>query len=107
MFIVVEGVRQGQRSDVFRQIRINDKAHWHRPLLTGIQQLLGETKTLGLVEVDGSLCRRHAGNRLPHDDRRIVVARVEERFNYRTSQDPEAPTPIGTFKQDDKQEFIL
>jgi ferredoxin len=38
---------------------------------------------------------------------RKVSSIVEARFGYRTSQDPDLATPIGTFKQDDKQEFIL
>jgi formate dehydrogenase (coenzyme F420) beta subunit len=32
---------------------------------------------------------------------------VEARFGYRPSDDPSAPTPIGAFRADDPQEFIL
>ncbi|MGC4116057.1 MAG: 4Fe-4S dicluster domain-containing protein [Myxococcales bacterium] len=32
---------------------------------------------------------------------------VHERFGYRVSDDPNVPAPIGAFKTDDKQEFIL
>lgn len=32
---------------------------------------------------------------------------VENRFGHRASQDPKVPSPIGTFRTDDKQEFIL
>ncbi|MBN1959951.1 MAG: 4Fe-4S dicluster domain-containing protein [Deltaproteobacteria bacterium] len=32
---------------------------------------------------------------------------VKERFDYQVSSDPTVPTPIGTYNQEDKQEFIL
>ncbi len=32
---------------------------------------------------------------------------IHERFGYRVSDDPSVPAPIGAFKTDDKQEFIL
>ena len=32
---------------------------------------------------------------------------VEERFKYRTTDDPEVAAPIGAYRLDDKQEFIL
>ncbi|HQP37831.1 MAG TPA: (Fe-S)-binding protein [Polyangiaceae bacterium] len=36
-----------------------------------------------------------------------VAAVVEERYGYRVSDDPSVPAPIGTYRLDDKQEFIL
>lgn len=36
-----------------------------------------------------------------------VAGKVGERFGYRVSDDPSVPTPIGTFRTDDSQEFIL
>lgn len=32
---------------------------------------------------------------------------VEDRFGYRTTDDPSVPAPIGAYRLDDKQEFIL
>jgi hypothetical protein len=32
---------------------------------------------------------------------------VEERFGYRVSDDPAVAAPIGAYRLDDKQEFIL
>jgi hypothetical protein len=32
---------------------------------------------------------------------------VERRFGYQVSDDPSVPAPIGAFKTDDSQEFIL
>ncbi|MFW5878349.1 MAG: Fe-S oxidoreductase [Myxococcota bacterium] len=37
---------------------------------------------------------------------RKVEKVVEERFGYRTGDDPEKPAPIGDFRLDDEQEFI-
>lgn len=38
----------------------------------------------------------------------MKVAKVmEERFGYRVSDDPSVPAPIGSYRLDDKQEFIL
>ncbi len=37
---------------------------------------------------------------------RKVAKVVEERFEYRASDDPEADAPIGTFRTEDSQEFI-
>lgn len=36
-----------------------------------------------------------------------MAAVVRERFDYSVGCDPNVPTPIGTFKRDDAQEFIL
>ena len=38
---------------------------------------------------------------------RHVAETVERRFAYRTSDDPEVPAPLGAFRPDDDQEFIL
>jgi ferredoxin len=38
---------------------------------------------------------------------RKVAAVVAERFGYRTTDDPAVPAPIGTWRADDPQEFIL
>lgn len=38
---------------------------------------------------------------------RKVAQVVERRFGHRASDDPEVPAPIGVFKLDDAQEFIL
>jgi ferredoxin len=37
---------------------------------------------------------------------RRVAQVVEERFGHRPTDDPEVPCPVGTFKNDDSQEFI-
>ncbi len=36
-----------------------------------------------------------------------VARHVERRFGYQASDDPSVPAPIGAFKTDDSQEFIL
>jgi ferredoxin len=36
-----------------------------------------------------------------------IAAVVADRFDYRTTDDPAVPAPIGAFKLDDRQEFIL
>ncbi|HEY3450986.1 MAG TPA: (Fe-S)-binding protein [Myxococcales bacterium] len=36
-----------------------------------------------------------------------MAKNVQERFGYRVSDDPNVPAPVGAFKTDDKQEFIL
>ncbi len=36
-----------------------------------------------------------------------VAQSVEQRFSYRVSDDPTLPAPVGAFKTDDAQEFIL
>ncbi len=36
-----------------------------------------------------------------------VAQIVEKRFGYRSTDDPSAPTPIGDYRLDDQQEFIL
>jgi len=38
---------------------------------------------------------------------RKVAQVVAERFNYRTTDDPAVPEPIGTYSLNDPQEFIL
>jgi len=36
-----------------------------------------------------------------------VARAVEQRYGYRVCDDPAVPAPIGAFKTDDSQEFIL
>ncbi|MBI5532429.1 MAG: 4Fe-4S binding protein [Deltaproteobacteria bacterium] len=38
---------------------------------------------------------------------RKMTQTVEERFGYRVSDDPTVPAPMGAYRLDDKQEFIL
>jgi len=38
---------------------------------------------------------------------RKIATVVERRFDYRVEDDPEKPAPIGTYRLDDDQEFIL
>lgn len=38
---------------------------------------------------------------------RHIAQAVQERFGYRASDDPAVPAPVGAFKTDDSQEFIL
>lgn len=53
-------------------------------------------------------CERACPADIPLGLLNTKVANVmEERFGYRTVDDPSVPCPVGTWKADDRQEFIL
>jgi len=37
---------------------------------------------------------------------RRLAAIVEDRFGYKPDDNPETPSPLGAYRQDDPQEFI-
>jgi formate dehydrogenase (coenzyme F420) beta subunit len=57
--------------------------------------------------VDCSECERACPVEIPLSllNRKVAMV-VEQRFAYRTVDDPGVPAPIGTFRQDDAEEFI-
>jgi Na+-translocating ferredoxin:NAD+ oxidoreductase RnfC subunit len=58
--------------------------------------------------VDCGECERACPADIPLGLLNRKMARVvEQRFGYRAGDDPAAPAPIGVFKLDDAQEFIL
>ena len=58
--------------------------------------------------VDCGECERACPAQIPLSLLNRKVARiVKDRFGYRVTDDPSTPAPIGTFRLDDTQEFIL
>jgi ferredoxin len=58
--------------------------------------------------VDCQECERACPSGIPLGLLNSSVARnVEKRFNYKTSDNPDAETPMGNYRTDDEEEFIL
>ncbi|KAG0774967.1 hypothetical protein G6F22_013655 [Rhizopus arrhizus] len=77
---VRQGVGQGDRPDLRRQVRIDDETYRHVALLAGLQRLRGEAEALGLAEESRRACRCHRRHGTSHHGLRAVVAGKVQRF---------------------------